>query len=611
MAALVFGALPYSTSPSRLVFGGSGGEAPPPPPPIDVTLTATLPSPQLAMTTVYDNRVTRWRDARTHAAHQVAQPLEIVRGARFGQSSGLRMGIDAAQQVALAIDAHSRIAWLKPVAKSNVAAAAWEHANPLGAKAALPHQTAVALGASAAGAWQLAGALGVRAAVVTEVAARLGYRLDSGWQVAAQHRASYASLFHAFAKRLALAEAIVWQLARKAPNGKEQWPRPALPLPQYTPVSQLVFQCSPITSGPWVLLFGDKPCYLAVDGSQFAILPARFYMTINTVQAELLPSLAEVPLYSGCTISQDVGSYGWTLSATGPAAIHAQLAPAPGVPKQLRVTINGIVWVFAIDNPRKSQIFGKTVTQITGRSVTAAVGPAFARETARLATDPYNAQQLAAQALENTGITLDWGVDDWLVPAGAWSHYGTPLAAVQAIAQAAGGYVQSHRSLPELQVRHPYPLLPGGILGGPWNWGGAFAADVNLAPDAIVSRSTEVRDSPALNAVYVSGTTQGVLALIKREGTAGELLGAQINDALVTANVAARQRGLAVLGAAGGRVMHQLELPVLVGVGQPGVLSTDQLIQVNDAVPWRGRVRAVSVTGGRPSVRQTVLVEAA
>jgi hypothetical protein len=357
-----------------------------------------------------------------------------------------------------------------------------------------------------------------------------------------------------------------------------------------------------------LLNFGRYAC---ANAAVLQILPARFYMTINTVQAQLLPGLAEVPLYPGCTISQDVGSYGWTLSATGPASIHAQLAPAPGVPKQLRVTINGIAWVFAIDNPRKSQSFGNTVTQITGRSVTAALGPAFAREAARLATSPYNAQQLAAQALENTGIALDWGIDDWLVPAGAWSHYGTPLAAVQAIAQAAGGYVQSHRSLPELQVRHPYPLLPGGILGGPWNWGGAFAADVNLAPDAIVSRSTEVRESPVLNAVYVSGTTQGVLALIKREGTAGELLGAQINDALITANVAARQRGLAVLGAAGGRVMHQLELPVLVGVGQPGVLSTDQLIQVNDAVPWRGRVRAVSVTGGRPSVRQTVLVEAA
>jgi hypothetical protein len=148
-------------------------------------------------------------------------------------------------------------------------------------------------------------------------------------------------------------------------------------------------------------------------------------------------------------------------------------------------------------------------------------------------------------------------------------------------------------------------------LGGPWNWNGTFAADVTLAQDAIISRSIEVRDSPALNAVYVSGTTQGVLALIKREGTAGDQLGALVSDAMIVATAAARQRGLTVLGAAGGKTMHQLELPVLVGAGQPGVLNTDQLIQVNDTIPWRGRVRAVSVTAGSPSVRQSVLVEAA
>ena len=334
-------------------------------------------------------------------------------------------------------------------------------------------------------------------------------------------------------------------------------------------------------------------------------------MTINTVHAELLPSLADVPLYAGTTVSQDVGSYGWMLSATGPDSLYEQLKPVPGQPKQIRLTINGIAWVFAIDYPSKSHSFGKKLTQITGRSVTAALGPAFALEAARMNTVPYNAQQLAALALDNTGITLDWGIDDWLVPAGAWSHYGTPLSAVQAIAQAAGGYVQSHRNLPQLQVRHPYPLLPGGILGGPWNWNGAFAPDVMLAPDAIISRQDELRDSPMMNAIYVSGTSQGVLALVKREGTAGDLLGAQITDALITEAVAARQRGLSVLGAAGGRVMRRLELPVLTGASQPGVLSTDQLIEVSDVVPWRGRVRAVSVTANSPSIRQNVLVEVA
>ncbi len=401
---------------------------------------------------------------------------------------------------------------------------------------------------------------------------------------------------------------IPWQLGAQ-PSGLRRPVVPPIEPPVVSKLANLNFNC------PWVFaapnaVFLNFGHFCPVNApALLAVLPASFYMTINTVQAVLLPSLAEVPLYAGATVSQDVGSYGWTLSATGPDSLFDQLKPLPGQPKQIRVTINGIDWVFAVDPPSKSHVFGKKVTQITGRSVTAALGPAFALETARMNTAPFTAQQLAAQALDNTAITLDWGIDDWLVPAGAWSHYGTPLAAVQAIAQAAGGHVQSARSAPVLQVRHPYPLLPGGVLGGPWNWNGAFAADVSLSPDAIIERFEELRDSPAINAVYVSGTSQGVLALVKREGTAGDLLGAQVTDALITANMAAQQRGLAVLGAAGGRIMRRLELPILVGAGQPGVLSTDQLIEVADSTPWRGRVRAVTVTANRPSVRQSVLVE--
>lgn len=494
--------------------------------------------------------------------------------------------------------------------------------------------------------WSLGAPLGGASTLVFYSTLPIGLRRDAVWQRASA--LSYAKLLEhtdtlkVHQERMALRWGEGLQRGRglnvRASTGLPReldtrlvWERGAQPLPgRYVPpnvqppnppvylppgVSNVVlnFLCKytlrTYSGATGVLLnFGRFPC---ANAAALQILPARYYMTITTVEAELLPSLAAVPLYSGATISQDVGSYAWTLSATGPASLYSQLAPVPGQPKVIRLTINGIAFVFQLDSPRRSQSFGKTVVQITGRSVTAALGTGFARETTRLSTAPFNAQQLAAQALDNTGVTLDWGIEDWLVQAGAWSHSGTPLAAVQAIAEAAGGYVQSHRTLAQLQVRHPYPLLPGGVPGGPWNWNGAFAADVVLSPDAIVSRSVEVRPAAAINAVYLSGADQGVLALVKRAGTAGDLLGAMVVDSLITANAAAAQRGTAVLGAAGDKLMHQLELPVLTGLGQPGVLSTDQLIQVQDAVPWRGRVRAVTVTHATPSVRQSVLVEAA
>ena len=285
----------------------------------------------------------------------------------------------------------------------------------------------------------------------------------------------------------------------------------------------------------------------------------------------------------------------------------------------MRVWLDGIAFVFAVDALTRNTKFGQTGVTISGRSVTALIGAPWMRAGVfgNAGTD-RNAQQLAQDALADTGIELDWGIGagtdanaglvDWLVSANAWSHQGTPLDAVQQIAQAAGGYLQSHRSAATLLTRHPYGMRAGDNPGAPWSWM-TGAADVELAPDALITHATQRKDGPDINAVYVSGTTQGVLALVKRTGSAADKLQAMVSDALITHADAARQRGLAILGGAGPKYNVTLELPVLTGTGQPGVLDVGQLVQVNESTPWRGRVRAVSVAAKRPSLRQTVTLE--
>ena len=81
-----------------------------------------------------------------------------------------------------------------------------------------------------------------------------------------------------------------------------------------------------------------------------------------------------------------------------------------------------------------------------------------------------------------------------------------------------------------------------------------------------------------------------------------------LTSPLITAPIAAQQRGLSVLGAAGAKHMVQISLPVLTGASQPGVLDVGQLVQVNESTPWRGRVRSVSVSAQK-AVRQTVTLE--
>jgi len=406
----------------------------------------------------------------------------------------------------------------------------------------------------------------------------------------------------------------LFQDARVPPAGITVWPDPPVVPPPYWGTA-LVFQC-PVLAYP-ALVFGVYPCDSAAPATPLQILPARFYMTAHSIYAQRLPDLVDIPIFAA-TVSADSGSYCWSLSASGPASLFDQLAPTNGLPAQLRLTLDGLPWIFAIDSISRSAQFGQTSVTIQGRSVTALIAAPYVRSESRIEADDKTAHQLALINLAGTGVDLDWGVGagalansgmiDWFVPAGAYSRQGTALESVSRIVQAAGGYLQSHRNLPTLLARHPYGMRAGDVSGAPWDWS-LGAADIELAPDALITESVQRQDGPDINAVYVSGTSHGVLALVKRTGSAADKLANMVTDSLITHADAARQAGLAILGAAGHKYAVTLDLPVLTGAGQPGVIDVGQLVQVNASTPWRGRVRGVSVSAKQPSLRQTITLE--
>lgn len=377
----------------------------------------------------------------------------------------------------------------------------------------------------------------------------------------------------------------------------------------------LVFACPPLAYP--ALVFGTTQCTPVLPAAALAILPARFYMSVHNIFAQRVPDNLDVPIFDA-TVAADSGSYCWSLSARGPASLFDLLAPSGGLPAQLRITLDGLPFLFAIDSISRTHAFGQTGARIQGRSVTSLIAAPYLRATTRTSDTDQLAQQLASDALIYSGVSLDWGVGagatanagliDWLVPAGAWSHQGTPLEAVQAIAQAAGGYLQSARNAATIMTRHPYGQRTGDNPGAPWGWM-TGPADIELALDALITESVTRKDGPDINGVYVSGTSAGVLALVKRTGTAADKLAAMVTDPLITHVDAARQRGLSILGAAGSKYDVAIDLPVLTGAGQPGILDVGQLVQVNASTPWRGRVRAVSIAAKAPSLRQTITLE--
>lgn len=604
---LIFNSPPTPAGSANLVFGGTASA--PPPPPVFITQSIHFAAPGFGMAVVYDNRVARSLSSRTSAAHQVANQAFTTTTSSWALSSPQIVQAQALWGTAKPLQTSATVPIQPAQQNTQSAAIPWQKGAALQAQANGAHQAAIPYQAAATALWQIARQTAATSSAGHQAATRLHADLQALWQLAQQASQQLAVPSGRSTRNRSTAPVLVWQIAGQARGGRSVWP-PVVSVPApFVPDANLLFQCPLNTSTPLELLFGSHPCSNLQPAATFFILPARFYMTTHNLIAHRLPDLAEVPLYD-CTVSADVGSFAWQLSASGPESLFTQLAPTEGaaLPQQLQITLDGLVWVFAVESLKRSHQFGKRSVAIGGRSVTALVGAPWLRDRSFNNQAAANAQQLAAQALDLTGVALDWGITDWLVPSGAYSYAGTPLGAVQAIAQAAGGYVQSHRSAAALQVRHPYPPRPSGDSGGPWNWG-LGNADIELSPDAVITSSIERRDGADINGVYVSGTTQGVLAWVKRAGSAGNLLAAQQTDALITASQAAQQRGLAILGKGGAQYAVGLELPVLTGPGQPGVIDVGSLIQVNEPTPWRGRVRSVQVNAAMPTARQTITLE--
>lgn len=609
MADLVFSRPRYTGGPVDLVFGGEGGgvgsgDA-------TVTITATLPAPTFTALVSYDNRNPRRVSTSARMPHQVAnRALPTVRASWRPSAPEVRQERTTWQQadrVAREVDS----GWRLPGRILDHRAVRWLTAVPVGTQAAMVHQVAEMVRAQAVAQWLVADPLHVTSRALHQVGQQVHTDRLAAWVLASQLQVLGISR-RQVADALALSSLWPWGVARVVPPGREVWP-PVDPggVTPRVPSTHLVFACPPWLGGPVNLVFG-RVCAVQPPqpGGVLQILPARFYMSVHSLTAYRLPEMSPVPIYD-VSISADQGSFGWTLQINAPANSYHLLAPDGAQRAQVRVILDGLSFDGLVLSRSQRDQFGQRGCSITARSITALLAKPFARQTQHLSTQIRSAQQLALDALEFTGFDLDWGLVDWLVPAGAWSHSGTPLEAVDAIAQAAGGYLQSARSGPTLIVRHLYPDLTGGLPGGPWNWSHpAVVPDVELAPDVLVTVASEEMDGPDINAVYLSGELQGVHGLYRREGTAGEKLAAPITDPLMTSAQVVRQRGRAIIGLGGRKELVTYSLPILAGSGQPGILDIGQLVQINGPQPWRGRVRSVSasaVFGG--VVRQSVQIE--
>lgn len=332
----------------------------------------------------------------------------------------------------------------------------------------------------------------------------------------------------------------------------------------------------------------------------YSIGHADAYLAVHTLDAVDLRTGDPVEL-TGAVISMDADSVLWRLQAQAAPSAYAALNAGTD-PVIVRVTIDGIDWDFLVDSVSRSRRFGATDVSITGRSVVALTGQGCAQERNWTNDAPNTAFGIAAGAHIDSGLELEWAIPDWIVPAGALSFTGTPLALTERLAAAAGAPLRAARSGLRLRVMPRYSYMPS-------EWSGE-APDVDVAWSAVQTEQTERDDEVPYDAVVVLGTRSAYGLQAVLASTPGLTPHPQVTDELVTEPAVAISRASSVLGQSGRKAMHTLTLPVLTGAGEPGVLEPGQLVRVLDpAGTWVGMVRGVSVRAALPEVEQTVVLE--
>ncbi|RYF54584.1 MAG: hypothetical protein EOO27_23320 [Comamonadaceae bacterium] len=396
-----------------------------------------------------------------------------------------------------------------------------------------------------------------------------------------------------------------FQQSMKPPIGVHVRPPIAGSEPCYIPDTDLLFDA------PWLattdlLFICERHVVVPPEPGTTVVVPIkRIYAVLNNVSLRRVDGNIPLPQTSGLTLSLDDGSWTWGFSAVLPGRALADLEPtSTGEPVEIEATINGVAYRGLIESISRDRTFARSDIRVSGRGKAALLDAPYA-PTLNFGNpfDDLTAQQLATEVLTINGVPLGWSLDwkpeDWLVPSDAWSHAGTYISALNAIASAAGAYLQPHRTDESLSVLLRYPAAP-------WDWASVIP-DFELPADPVQKESIEWIERARYNRVYVSGLKTGVIGKVTRAGTAGNLVAPMVVDQLITSAAAARQRALPVLANVGRQALLTLRLPIL---SETGVIPPGKFIRFIDAGVTRiGITRSVSVTASLPTIWQTIGVE--
>lgn len=355
--------------------------------------------------------------------------------------------------------------------------------------------------------------------------------------------------------------------------------------------AHLVFRCE--THGP-----GPNP------GDTIIVPVRKVYIVINSSSLSRVDDGTPIECL-GLSFKLDYQSWTWDFSAELPLRELDKVAPdMEGTPTAVQVMVNGQAYRMLVESRGRSRAFNQGAIAISGRGINAMLDAPNAPIMNFANTADRTAQQLLGDILSYSGVPLpDWTIDfqleDYLIPAGTWTHQGTHISALNDVVTALGGYVQPHAWDKIMIAAHQYPTTP-------WHWAD-LTPDYELPVDVTTNEGIEWLQKARYNRVFVGGMKNGILGQVTRTGTAGDLVAPMAQHAVITNAIAARQRGRAIISDVGNQARVSLKLPVL---PLTGIITPGKTVRYVDESEERvGYVRSVSVDVAMPEIFQTLVVE--
>ena len=371
------------------------------------------------------------------------------------------------------------------------------------------------------------------------------------------------------------------------------------------PSSQLPLRMARRRAG---LLSSNLPLLMTCwhDDPPLFILNLRSYIVHNVITATVGGIAVDLLSFG---IKTDMSGYCWQGDISITPADYAKIKHKLDVPRgsepMINVVVNGFMFAFIAEEQSRSRKFAQHSHNLSGRSITARLGADYAGSQGGLIDQASYVSQIVAQQLNGLPISvLDWDINDWLVPANVYSVANkTPIAVIQDIAAAGGGFVLSDPSQATLSIKPRWSVAA-------WQLSSA-TPDVTVPLDVISDISDKRRTNPQYNTVLLTSSSQGGEVYRATQGRDAE---APIQShALYTDRDAIVPAGTVVLSDSGIHGDYTLKM-LWSEVYNIPLAKLGQIWQVNDTEgAWRGVVTGVSISVDKgndaPTVSQTVTID--